>query len=171
MKKLNAMLPPLIALTTMGILATTPAHSQTPTDAQQRTIDEETARWQQVRECANNQSHSGNKRESKEKLPSGWEEVTADGQRVKIMAENGNDLYLELRCIIRSKGVNNMAYVAVDHAPGDHVLRFWCDSINHSRGRVFFDDVTSFETLNSGGREVSPNTLIGSIGFFACQHK
>jgi len=104
MKRLNAMLPPLIALATVGSLAATPAHSQTPTDAQQRSINEEMARWQQVRDCAVNQSHSGIKRESKEKLPSGWKRVTADGQRVKIMAENGNDLYVELRCINRVRG-------------------------------------------------------------------
>ena len=172
MEKLNAILLPLIVLTTAGILAATPVHSQTPKD-EQRTINEEMARWQQVRECSANQSHSGYKQESKEKLPSGWKRVTADGQRVKIMADNGNVLYLELRCIIRFKGVGNinMAYVAVDHAPGDHVLRFWCDSINHSGGRVFFDDVTTVGTLSSGGRDVSPNTLIGSIGLFACQHK
>lgn len=169
MKKLNTTLPLLIALTTVGILAGTPSHSQTPTDSQQRAINEEAARWQQVRECAANQSHSGIKQESKEKLPGGWERVTADGQRVKVMAENGNDLYLELRCIMRLKGANDMAYVAVDHAPGEYVFRFWCDSINRNGTRVLFDDVTTFDTLSSGSREVSPNTPIGSIGFFACQ--
>ncbi len=171
MKKLDAILLPLITLTTVGILTAMPVYSQSPTD-KQRSAQEEMARWQQVRKCATNQSHSGYERESKEKLPSGWKRVTADGQRVKIMAENGSDLYLELRCIIRLRDAVkiNMAYVAVDDASGDHVLRFWCDSINHG-ARVFFDDVTSYETLSSGGSEVSPNTPIGSIDFFACQHK
>lgn len=171
MNALNTMRSLAIALTTVGILAASPAYSQIRTDAQQRTINEEVARWQQVQKCVANQSHSGYEQESKEKLPSGWKRVTADGQRVKVMAENGNDLYIELRCIVRFKGANNMAYIAVNNALGDHVLRFWCDSINHSGGRVFFDEVTTLETLSSSGREVSPNTLIGSIGFFACQHK
>jgi hypothetical protein len=51
------------------------------------------------------------------------------------------------------------------------VLRFSCDGVNRGESRVFFDDVTTADTLNRDGREMSPNTVIGSIGFFACQHR
>jgi hypothetical protein len=166
----NAIYLIFIVLTMVGICAAMPAYTQTLSE-KQKSINEEMARWQQARDCVIHQSHSGTVKETTERLPSGWKPLTADGLRVQIMSDSGDDLILELRCIVRIKEDGNLAYVSVNTRAGDHVLRFWCDGTNRSEGRVYFDDVTSLETLNDGGRSVSPNTLVGSIGFFVCRNR